>query len=313
MRGCLQTDLNSPDPKAAIAARTVFTNMLLVRQQYILTKPLYEKREKLVGKIPNFWPLVIEQAPPDVDQYIQPIDSAVLLSSLASISVSHFEIENGGKGDPRSIAIKMEFAENEHFEDKVLEKKFWYRRSKDGYAGFVSEPISIKWKAGKDLTRGLLDLVAKVWEKDKKEQGQANGTSKDKKTTKPEDWTADQKALREKIDAFGLGGVSFFCWFGYRGKPISAEENAFVVEEDKRRLAQKAAGKAAEPTEAEEEEDKEEDEEEDPFALEIFPDGDDLAIAFAEDLWPSALKYFGESRPLRLIARAGVSHVLTYH
>lgn len=244
-------------------------------------------------KIPNFWPLVIEQAPPDVDQYIQPSDSAVLLSSLDSISVSHFEIENGGKGDPRSIAIKFEFAENEYFEDKVLEKKFWYRRSKNGFGGLVSEPVPIKWKAGKDLTEGLLDLTVKVWQQDKK-QGQANGASKDKKKTKSEDWTADQKALREKIDKFGLGGVSFFCWFGYRGEDVSAEESAIAVEEDKKRRAEKAEGKSSEPKETEEEDDEEDEDEEDPLALEIFPDGDDLAVAFSEDLWPSAIKYFSK-------------------
>ncbi|KAI8947956.1 nucleosome assembly protein [Xylaria longipes] len=269
----------------------------IIRQQYVLTKPLYEKREKLVAKIPNFWPLVVEQAPPDVDQYIQPSDSAVLLSSLNSVSVSHFEIENGGKGDPRSIAVKLEFAENEYFEDKVLEKKFWYRRSKNGYAGLVSEPVPIKWKTGKDLTQGLLDLTVKVWEQDKK-QGQANGASKDKKKTKPEDWTADQKALREKIDTFGLGGVSFFCWFGYRGEDISAEESATAVQEDKKRRADKSEGKEPEMNEAEEDEDDDDegDDEYDPLALEIFPDGDDLAVAFSEDLWPSAIKYFTQAQ-----------------
>ncbi|KAI0457065.1 nucleosome assembly protein [Xylaria acuta] len=266
----------------------------IIRQQYALTKLIYEKREKLVAKIPNFWPLVIEQAPPDVDQYIQPSDSAVLLSSLSSVSVSHFEIENGGKGDPRSISIKLEFVENEYFEDKVLEKKFWYRRSKHGYAGLVSEPVPIKWKAGKDLTQGLLDLAVKVWEQDKK-QGQANGASKDKKKTKPEDWTADQKALREKIDTFGLGGVSFFCWFGYRGEDISAE-SATAVQEDKNRRTDKAEGKDPEDKDSEEDEDDEEEEEGDPLALEIFPDGDDLAVAFSEDLWPSAIKYFTQAQ-----------------
>jgi hypothetical protein len=269
--------------------------MSLVRLQYALSRPLFEKREKLVAKIPNFWPLVMEQAPPDVDQYIQPSDSAVLLSYLTSVSVSHFEIEDGSKGDPRSIAIKMEFVENEYFEDKVLEKKFWYRRSKDGYAGLVSEPVPIKWKVGKDLTQGLLDLVIKVWEQDKK-QGQASGASKDKKKTKRMDWTADQKALREKIDAFGLGGVSFFCWFGYRGEDISAEESAIAVEEDVKRRGEGGEGKFPEVNEAEEdEEDDDDDDEEDPLALEIFPDGDDLAVAFSEDLWPSAIKYFSES------------------
>ncbi|KAI1746226.1 nucleosome assembly protein [Xylaria scruposa] len=268
----------------------------IIRQQYVLTKPIYEKREKLVAKIPNFWALVVEQAPPDIDQYIQPSDSAVLLSSLDSIAVSHFEIENGGKGEPRSIAIKMEFKENEYFEDKVLEKKFWYRRSKFGSAGLVSEPVPIKWKPGKDLTQGLLDLTVKVWEQDKK-QAQANGSSKDKKKHKPEDWTADQKALREKIDTFGLGGVSFFCWFGYRGEDISAEESAVAVEEDKKRRADKAEGKDIDEKEAEEEDDEDDDEDEDdPLALEIFPDGDELAISFSEDLWPTAIKYFTQAQ-----------------
>ncbi|KAI1814769.1 nucleosome assembly protein [Poronia punctata] len=268
----------------------------IIRQQYTLSKPLFEKREKLVAKIPNFWPLVLEQAPPDVDQYIQPSDSALLLSSLTVVSVSHFEIEDGGKGDPRSIAIRMEFSENEYFEDKVLEKKFWYRRSKDGYAGLVSEPVPIRWKAGKDLTHGLLDLAVKVWEEDKKKD-QANGEKK-KKITKPEEYTANQKALREKIDAYGLGGVSFFCWFGYRGEDVSAEESAVAVEEDKKRRAERKDGKASESKEDEddEEDDDDEDDEEDPLALEIFPDGDDLAVAFSEDLWPSALKYFTQAQ-----------------
>lgn len=244
-----------------------------------------------MAKIPNFWPLVMEQAPPDVDQYIQPRDQAVLLSSLSSFSVSNFELENDPKAEPRSISIKMEFSENEWFEDKVLEKKFWFRYSKDGYAGLVSEPVPIKWKADKDLTDGILDMAVKVWEQDKA-KAQTNGDSKGKKT-KPEDWSADQKALREKIETCGLGGVSFFCWFGYRGEDVSAEESRIAREEQKKMLADRAAGKVPEMKEAEED-DEEEDEEEDSLALEIFPDGDDLAVAFSEDVWPSAIKYFSK-------------------
>lgn len=60
------------------------TNGLLstvkVRQQYALSKPLYARRAELLTKIPNFWPLVLEQAPMDIDEYIQPSDSAILLS-----------------------------------------------------------------------------------------------------------------------------------------------------------------------------------------------------------------------------------------
>ncbi|KAJ8124748.1 hypothetical protein O1611_g8892 [Lasiodiplodia mahajangana] len=275
--------------------------MEIIRQQYVLTQPIYEKRQKLIEKIPNFWPLVMEQAPPDVDQYIHPSDSAVLLSSLSSISVSRFEIENGGKGDPRSISIKMEFTENDDFEDRVLEKKFWYRYSKNGSAGLVSEPVPIKWKEGKDLTHGLLDLAVKVWEQDKK-QAQANGASTDKKKTKPEHWTEDQKALREKIDAYGLGGLSFFCWFGYRGEDISAEESAIAVEEEKKRRAEKADGKSSELKENEEDDDDEDEDEDDPLALEVFPDGDDLAVALSDDVWPSAIKYFTQAQEVEAMS-----------
>ncbi|CAJ2507888.1 Uu.00g090740.m01.CDS01 [Anthostomella pinea] len=269
----------------------------IVRQQVALTKPLYEKRAKVIAKIPNFWALVIEAAPQDIDQYIFPSDSAALLSSVTNLSVSHFEIEDGSNGDPRSISIKFEFEENEFFENKVLEKKFWYRRSKDGFAGLVSEPVPIKWKAGKDLTDGLLDMAVNVWEQDKK-QGQANGDSK--KQSKAKDWRPDQKALKEKIDASGLGAVSFFCWFGYRGEHVSAEESRIATEEEKKRRADKAAGKddeAPELKEADEDEDEdEEDDENDPDALEIFPDGDELAIAFSEDLFPNAIKFFTQAQ-----------------
>ncbi|KAI1500528.1 nucleosome assembly protein [Biscogniauxia marginata] len=262
----------------------------IIRRQAALTKSLYEKREKLVAKIPNFWPLVFEQAPQDIDQYIQPSDSAVLLSSLNSISVSRFEIEDGANGDPRSVAIKMEFAENEFFEDKMLEKKFWYRHSKDGNTSLVSEPVPIKWKAGKDLTQGMLDLVVKVWEQDKK-QNQTNGDGK--KTKKVKNWTPDQKALSEKIQATGLGGVSFFCWFGYRGEDISAEESRLAIEEEKKRRAERAKGEAPELKAVEEDDDTDE---EDVPPLEIFPDGDELAVAIGDELWPNAIKYFTQAQ-----------------
>ncbi|KAI0133084.1 nucleosome assembly protein [Hypoxylon sp. NC0597] len=263
----------------------------IIRQQVALSKPLYEKREKLVAKIPNFWALVFEQAPPDLDQYIQPRDSEVLLTALSNVSVSHFEIENGGKGDPRSVAIKLEFSENDWFEDKVLEKKFWYRVSKDGEEGLVSEPVPIKWKsAEKDLTQGMLDLVIKVWENDKK-QGPSDST----KIKKEKDYTPDEKALKEKIEATGLGAVSFFGWFGYRGLNISAEESRLAVEEERKKRAERAAGKIPELKEVEEEED-DDDEDEDPLALEIFPDGEEVALAISDDLWPNAIKYFSQAQ-----------------
>ncbi|KAI2621752.1 nucleosome assembly protein [Hypoxylon sp. NC1633] len=253
----------------------------IIRHQVALTKPLYEKREKLIAKISHFWQLVFEQAPQDIDQCILPTDSDVLLSSLTSLSVSRFEIENGGNGDPRSVSIKMEFSENEWFEDKVLEKKFWYRMSKDGTDALVSEPVPIKWKsADKDLTQGMLDLVIKVWEQDKK---QPNSDST--KLKKVEDYTPDEKALKAEIEVKGLGCLSFFSWFGFRGLNISAEESRLAIEEEQKQRADRANGKV--PTSI-----LPAIEEGDPLALEIFPEGETIAIAISEDLWPNAVKFF---------------------
>ncbi|SPN97213.1 related to phosphatase 2a inhibitor [Cephalotrichum gorgonifer] len=254
----------------------------IIRQQVKLSQPLYEKRAVLVAKIPNFWPLVLEQAPPEVDEYIQPSDSAILLASLKSVSVEHFEIDAGG--DPRSISIKWEFAENEYFEDTVLEKKFWYRHDKSlSWSGLVSEPVEVKWKEGKDLTEGMLSLVKKVW--DEEQAGIKAGKE-------VKGWTETRNALREKIDATGMGGVSFFAWFGFIGRRVSAEESVDADKRERERRRLRSEGKEVAKEEEEEEEGEEETEEDIQEELEIFPGGDDLAVAVSEDLWPAAIKHF---------------------
>jgi hypothetical protein len=239
-----------------------------VRQQAKLTAPLFTTRQQTVSKIPNFWPLVLEQAPPDIDQYIQPSDSALLLSSLTSFSVSRFEAPL----EPRSLSIRFEFSENEYFEDKVLEKRFWFRRAKDGWQGLVSEPVVIAWKKDRDLTGGLLDMVQKAYV-----------SAPVPKTSK--DYTLEQKSLQKKIDNTGMGGLSFFAWFGFIGRRISAEENTEAIEQEKKR--RETGAKVEVPEVDEEDEDEELD-----MRLEIFPDGEELALAFADDLWVGAIKYF---------------------
>ncbi|KAE9364151.1 hypothetical protein N431DRAFT_355071 [Stipitochalara longipes BDJ] len=270
----------------------------IIRKQVLLTTPLYTRRSKTVSQIPNFWPLVLEQAPPDIDQYIQPSDSALLLSSLLSFSVSHFEIT---AGDPRSVSVRFEFAENEYFADSVLEKKFWYRRSRDGWSGLVSEPVPIRWKQERDLTGGLLDLVVKAWEVERSTEGGKKGV----KGLSPE-----QKALRKKIENTGMGGLSFFAWFGFIGRRVSAEESAAALAAEKRRRAarearksngnkRKSRSRSRESTPGSEEDESEQEEaaeDEVGMSLEIFPDGDDLAVAFTEDLWPGAIKYFTQAQ-----------------
>ncbi|KAI9158733.1 putative nucleosome assembly protein [Paramyrothecium foliicola] len=245
----------------------------LLRQQYKLTKELYAKREKVVSQIPNFWPLVFEQAPMDIDEYIQPTDSAVIMNHLVNLSVDRFELPNG---DPRSLAIKFEFSENEYFENKTLEKKFWWRNAKDGWAGLVSEPVDIKWKKGQDLTGGLLDLAHKVWADDK--------------AGKPADEETDaKKALKAKIEETGLGGVSFFAWFGARGRKISAEENVEATKEKEEKRKARKEGKEVDVMDEDEDDDDDDDDE---YEYEIFPTADDLAVSFAEDLYPDAIKHF---------------------
>lgn len=270
----------------------------IIRQQIALTKPLYERRSKTVSQIPNFWPLVLEQAPPDIDQYIQPSDSALLLSSLLSISVSHFEAESKTPGgDPRSVSVTWEFAPNDYFHDEKLEKKFWYRRSRDGWCGLVSEPVEISWKEGRDLTGGLLGLVCKAWEAEKNvTAGDANPKSNGK--TKKEGLTPEQKVLKRKIENTGMGGLSFFAWFGFIGRKVSEEESreATRIEQEKRERRKAAKAVTEAPSSGEEEQGDEEDEEDIDMSLEIFPDGDDLAVSITEDLWPGAIKYFTQAQ-----------------
>lgn len=254
-------------------------------------QPLYEKRQAIISQIPNFWPLVLEQAPAEVDEFIQPLDSNLLLSALKSISVRRFEIDNGGKGDPRSIAIRFEFEENDHFEDKVLEKKFYYRYARD-FAGLVSEPVAIKWKDAKhDLTEGMLDLVKKIYDEDPESFTiQYDEKGKEKKREKP--LSATEKALKAKMEEAGMGGVSFFAWFGYVGRRVTAEESAAEDAKVRAEAQARKDGKAEEKDEDEDMEDDEDEDEEDEDDFEIFPPGDDLAMAIAMDLWPEALKHF---------------------
>jgi hypothetical protein len=246
--------------------------MELLRQSAKLTKDLYAKREQVVSQIPSFWPLVFEQAPMDIDEYIQPSDSAVLVTSLVGLSVERFELPGG---DPRSIAIRFEFSENEYFEDKVLEKKFWWRNAKDGWSGLVSEPVDIRWKKGKDLTGGMLPLVVKIWEDDKAGKAAV-------------DDTPAKKELQGLMEELGINGVSFFAWFGFRGRAISAEESEEARKANEEKRKARKEGKEVDVME----EDKEDDDEDDEYEFEIFPTGDDLAVAIADDLWPHAIKYF---------------------
>ncbi|KAG5986748.1 hypothetical protein E4U52_008306 [Claviceps spartinae] len=259
-----------------IADEFELVDLEILRIRNKMTQDLYAKREKVISEIPNFWPRVFEHAPPEIDEYIQPTDAKVIVDALKNLTVERFELPNG---HPRSFSLKFEFSENEYFENSVLEKKFWWRCAKDGWEGYVSEPVEIKWKPGKDLTEGLLDLAKKVYEEEKVGKSDLKSPAKE--------------ALANKLDDTNIETISFFNMFGYRGRYISAEESAaaFMEVEEKRKAHKE--GKAVD-----EETMDDDDDDEDEF--EIFPNADDLALAIADDLYPDAIHYFQEAEQLAL-------------
>lgn len=293
-----------------------------MRKQTVLLRPLYAKRQLLIARIPHFWALVLEQAPLDIDSYIQPSDSQVLGAALTNVAVERFEVAGGpasrpagaaaakpsangnavapsaADGDPRSLLIRLEFAPNEWFEDDVLEKRFWYRRGRDGWAGLVSEPVGIRWKVGRDLTEGLGVAAVRLWEAERRvrglgAEGEGKGMGKEGRKALKE-----YKELLKKLESSTPGAQSFFAWFAFRGRDVGVEESAVAKREEKERRARAKEGKDLDGKKgeigAEEDEDLEE-EDDNENEYEVFPLGDELAISIAEDLWPGAIKYFSMS------------------
>ncbi|KIH94090.1 nap family protein [Sporothrix brasiliensis 5110] len=303
-------------------------NVELLIQQAARERTLYERRAEIVRRIAGFWPLVFEQAPPEIDQCVQPSDAAVILSALEEIEVVRFEIgsrgdgQDGQSGDPRSVAIRFTFGENDLFEDRVLEKRFWHRRApakvgadgkpsgkdaaSESWAGLVSEPVAIKWKEGRDPTNGLLDLAVQVW----KEGASSSSSSSSAAATSASSKARDE--LSAQLSKTAIGGLSFFAWFGYVGRRISAEESAAAVAQEREQRAERKAKRAKGEKVGDEDEEKEDDEKNDEkddkddeeYEYEIFPDGDTVALALAEDLWPNAIKYFRQAQEQETLSDA---------
>ncbi|KAI9754486.1 MAG: hypothetical protein M1815_005631 [Lichina confinis] len=285
----------------------------ILRNEILLTAPLYRKRAGLISQIPNFWSLVLEQAPQDIDQFIQPTDSHILLSCLKTIDVARFEVppyaaEGATDGSPRSIAIRFTFKPNEWFEDEVLEKKFWYRRRRgpSAWAGLVSEPVRVRWKSkAQDPTGGLTDAAYALWQAEKRAQAEGakkgEGRAEEKKgkgpNKKSKDLLPEHRELDKRSHASGQGAISFFTWFGYRGPNVTAEESAAAMQEERERRDKVKGGENPPPPEDGsiddgDAEDGDDDGEHDELLWEVYPGGEELAISISEDLYPSALKYF---------------------
>ena len=257
-----------------------------MRLQYKLSKPLYKRRQEVISRMINaerFWPLVFEQAPLEVESFIKPTDSVLFSEALRGLDITRFELEHdaGGSeksGEPRSLIFRFEFDENKWFEDRVLEKRIWYRHAKDGWAGLVSEPVKIHWKDGKDLTEGLTDDAIALFQARKKSGDMMNRD------------LSQYKALTRKIEEWNGANTSFFTWFGW------VSSRRYVGAEESEQAKKQAAERRQKREQGEKVEDPSSDEPVTDEDAEVHPSGEELALALAEELWPTATKLFTQAQ-----------------
>ncbi|OJJ48968.1 hypothetical protein ASPZODRAFT_129315 [Penicilliopsis zonata CBS 506.65] len=292
-----------------------------LRASVPLLRPLYEKRNALITRPDveaEFWIRVFSNAPAEIDEYILPSDAAILSTCLKNLTIERFEVDDKGQGEPRSLRLTFEFRtdeENAFITDAKVVKDFYWRQQvtknaqgkRRFWEGLVSEPVRINWKKGMDPTKGLLDAACDLAEAEKKQQQKKKGADR---TTLPEfeklvrkvaeleaaaNEDEDEEDDEDPMAGNSPAGVSFFALFGYRGRDVSAEQSKEAEKDEEERWAKIAKGEEPED-EDEDDDDDEEDEDVDSLEdIEIFPDGEDVATAIAEDLWPNALKYYVES------------------
>lgn len=256
-----------------------------VRQSYLASKPIYEERAQIIKEIPGFWPAVFEEAPLEIESHVQARDLPIL-DHLTWLELNRFELdEDPSNGDPRSIQLTFRFSANEYFEDETLKKKFWYRRSNDGWSGLVSKPLDIQWKDGKDPTDGLLKSAV---ERHHKVRATEDNLRMQAKKNAPKSSTQPQGEE-----------VSIFAWFGYHGRDISAQEYSRAARDEIERRETIVVGEEQEVSKAGNDGEliiektlAVDRDAEYPSCQETFPGGEELALAISEDLFPGALKYF---------------------
>jgi hypothetical protein len=234
-------------------------------------------RKLLLDKIPGFWPTVFGSGPEEIQKSLQQDDLA-LIASLKSFTVERYQIQSATQGEPRSLRFTFEFAPNEFLHDTVLVKDFEYQPKEDGPGSLVSKPVAIKWKSKKqDLTHGLLDDATELYSAEgalRLKTGDRSVDIVDRESL----WQYEK--LREKLvkEDDEKRQPSFFQWFGFRGAVVPSDSK-----------------KADENGAADGEDDEEEDDDE-MLEVEIFPAGEEVAIALAEEMWPDVMDYFMSSQ-----------------
>ncbi|PYH45760.1 histone chaperone napB [Aspergillus saccharolyticus JOP 1030-1] len=276
-----------------------------LRHSTLLLRPLFTKRSEVIDS-PDlreiFWTRVMLNAPAEIEEAITMTDATILASTLTNLTVERFEVDEKGNGEPRSFRLTFQFRdENPYFTNKTLVKDFYWRKQvittanghKHHWDGLVSEPVRINWKEGQDPTKGLLDAACDLAEAEKKKN--ADTDRKELKEfealmrKRDEVETAEEEPQDEDEEG-SAAGLSFFAFFGYRGSDVTEEQSKAALKEEEEKYEKLRKGEAVE--EKEDEDDEDDDLEDDFEFIEIFPGGEELAIAIAEDLWPNAMKYY---------------------
>lgn len=273
----------------------------VIAKQWLMTKDILAARQRTIAKIPGFWGEVFDNAISELEAPMTRTDIKIFTEALVALEVDRFEIPASAKptdaglanfGEPRSVKVTFHFKENEWFSDSKLEKTFYYRYDKTEDAGLVSEPLKIHWKPGKDVTEGLTDAVYALWQAQKANPSQQLDAVLTREARKVRDAAArelpEYKALSELLqEHISTGANSFFNFFSYRGRWVSAAES---VEAKAEFMAKRQAAMAGqdEPEQEEEDDDDEPAEE----AVETFMTGHEAATALTDDVFPSAIDYF---------------------
>ncbi|KAI1429215.1 hypothetical protein F5Y12DRAFT_545348 [Xylaria sp. FL1777] len=272
-------------------------------KQYLMSRDIFAARQKTIAKIPSFWAVTFDNAATELEAAVTPSDLEVFSAALTSVEVTRPEIPASAKpsdlgldkfGEPRSLQFTFRFGDNEWFSDKELTKTFYFRYGKDGSAGLVSEPIKIHWKSPeKDLTQGLSDAALAFWDAQRADASQKLDGVLANDARHARDAAAkkipEYQTLAKKLESNVEGALSFFNFFSYRGRWISAAEH---VEAKAELLAKRKAAQAGQEMDEDEDEDDEDDEDFTEEAVETFPAGHEVAVTIAEDIFPNAIDYF---------------------
>ncbi|VEU19481.1 DEKNAAC100391 [Brettanomyces naardenensis] len=160
-----------------------------------LTKPLFEKRRKIILEIPKFWYIVLAQHE-DFQEYIQTEDMKYL-EFIKDIYVEKSVDEKGENEDPKSFALTITFeSPDAEIEDQTVTKYFYSEVDPDtGYESIKSYKADVKWPQEFDnINPNLI-----------------------KENRKNDKWTHEEKKN------YRIGMKSFFAFFGWTGSKEGKE------------------------------------------------------------------------------------------